>query len=302
MTWSIESVLRNLERITRPPRRGADGEDGEPVGDGGEQLAEREAAEEVSEPAECPTGYYVGDDEWYCLGCNGYFDNEAAFARHTADDADDTPNPTEPSLSDDELVAVRQLIEERFNPHVPAVGGYVIGGTPLLAAELFPQHTKSSAWSAGYAEPNAPADFPAAGSGGEAGSGVGPTSPRRTYLLGPDERDAVWRHGDARLYRWQHNSWMWRSPAELNWRWTTTGCSDVPSLDGVPFTEVVDDSDDAVAEWIGNAVPAISDVLSRHRWIIGECSCPTTGQRMTHMSWRDHIAALIANALAPQPK
>jgi hypothetical protein len=122
---------------------------------------------------------------------------------------DETTNPYEPSLTDDELVMTRQLIEERFGDQTAPARG-------------------------------------TAGSGGEV-SGTPPslTSPR---------------------------------------------------------------SDDVVAEWIGNAVPVIGDVLASHQphQCIGASelvNCGThPGYYTDRGAWRAHVAALIANALAPQPK
>jgi hypothetical protein len=68
------------------------------------------------------------------------------------------------------------------------------------------------------------------------------------------------------------------------------------------------DPDDAVAEWIGEAVPVIRDVLRSHMlrpdWgRTAMCQClhmfrsPTAAE-----DWRNHVAALIANTLAPHDK
>jgi hypothetical protein len=101
-------VAHTVERVSRPVRRERDGAD---------ELAEREAEEEVGEP-----GIYDDPDldEMVMAECRRARRNRNV-ARRVAEDPgcvfpadDDIPNPTEPSLSDDELVAVRQLIEERF--------------------------------------------------------------------------------------------------------------------------------------------------------------------------------------------
>jgi hypothetical protein len=70
--------------------------------------------------------------------------------------------------------------------------------------------------------------------------------------------------------------------------------------------------DDAVAEWIGWAVPAICTVLARHVPVNTSKYTPSvfcnniTGQYCHEyadwQAWREHIAPLIAEALAPQPK
>lgn len=102
-TWSLADVMdvfKRVEKITRPPRRN----------DGAEQLAEREAAEEVSEPVSRADhlGPYHGDEMF----------ESSWLGSLTADDGrltdDDTPNPAEPGLTDSELVAVRQILEERY--------------------------------------------------------------------------------------------------------------------------------------------------------------------------------------------
>lgn len=124
----------------------------------------------------------------------------------------DTPNPYEPGLSDDELVATRQLIEERFGDQTGSAGHGL------------------------------------AGFDGEAVSGI-PPSPASPY------------------------------------------------------------SDDMVAEWIGNAVPVISKALAEHAfWMANYASlrsnahCGCGSRPHGAMEWRDHIAPIIAEALAPQPK
>lgn len=106
-TWSIESAYNEARRVVKanlapifapffdalyPPLT----HDWDREHDGAEQRAEYEAEEEVGEPqfAECPTGFYVGEDEWYCTACNGYFNNEAEFAAHRYGD-DDSPSPDE---------------------------------------------------------------------------------------------------------------------------------------------------------------------------------------------------------------
>lgn len=221
-TWSIESVLHTLERITRPPRMGHDvdaageflseqsicgtqhfgskarhqcacilaadhpnegdchlcgcGERWRDMwDDGAEQLAEREAAEEVSEPrprlcrarkpndapnvatfCDEPIGHegqhrhgrsefwtnMLGDDpaqaydpqeidvrlvgftscgqdmESYAEGFNEGFAEAGRQQDPDWQPGDDTPNPTEPGLSDDELVGVRGLLQERYEDSI----------------------------------------------------------------------------------------------------------------------------------------------------------------------------------------
>lgn len=76
-TWSIESVLRGLEKLTRPPRR---------------------------------TGF---DEQKPCDTGDCYHEAHGLVCPHHCFD-DDTPNPTEPGLDDDELIGVRGLLQERY--------------------------------------------------------------------------------------------------------------------------------------------------------------------------------------------
>jgi len=100
-TWSIESAfaraytavvdkLSTLEGLTRPPRRGH----GVDAVDGAEQLAEREAEEEVHDPRD-PLTQEMRDAGWEFTPLH------------------------EPALSDDELVAVRGLIQKRYEDGRP---------------------------------------------------------------------------------------------------------------------------------------------------------------------------------------
>lgn len=119
MTWSIESVFRNLERFTLLPRMGHD-----------------------------------------------------------------VDTPVEPELSPDELVAVRQLIEERF----PLTGPYT---------------SPDSAWGN---ESSPAAGFPApAGVGGEVGAPPTPTSPHSPDLATWLE-PAVLTILEAHEYRFGHDT------------------------------------------------------------------------------------------------
>lgn len=58
------------------------------------------------------------------------------------------------------------------------------------------------------------------------------------YMLGPNERDRIWLHGDARVYRWLRDAWQWKSPAAVSWRWCATGNLNVYSADGIPFVAI----------------------------------------------------------------
>jgi hypothetical protein len=78
--------------------------------DGADVLAEREACVEVYEPE---VTHYCEPFENDCdCGLGGAYDDDPIADCHV-------PNPDdfgEPPLSDDELVAIRQLIEDRFPP------------------------------------------------------------------------------------------------------------------------------------------------------------------------------------------
>jgi hypothetical protein len=64
--------------------------------------------------------------------------------------------------------------------------------------------------------------------------------------------------------------------------------------------------DDAAAEWIGEAVPVISEVLAEHMlrpdWGRTAAMCQCLFLFHDQQDWRAHLAPLIANALAPQDK
>jgi len=105
-TWSLESVfvraysavvdkLSTLEGLTRPPRLGHDMD----AVDGAEQLAEREAEDDYLDPDDFP------------------------IIRSGKCNVEDVPGQ-EPRLTDDELVAVRGLIQERYET---SAGPFQIG-------------------------------------------------------------------------------------------------------------------------------------------------------------------------------
>lgn len=148
--------------------------------------------------------------------------------------ADDSPNPFEPGLTDDELVGVRGLLQERY-----VDGVFRERGEPMYD--------------------------------------TGPMRVRRCRSC--DEYGCVRDGYDT-------------CPEGLR--------------------ELAEKTADAAAEWIGGAVPAIVDLLTDHFMEVGAdgfiyCYSPTIGSgshgRFAKQSeWRDHIAPIIANALAPQPK
>lgn len=107
---------------------------------GAQQLAEREAEEEVAEPR-LNDGYTPYDPQWKmsvadpeprctcpCINCS----NQAHWMCHGEGVEIDTvqPNEYEPALTDDELVAVRQLIEERFPLQVVPESSPVVTDDP----------------------------------------------------------------------------------------------------------------------------------------------------------------------------
>jgi len=277
----VQAVIdwaRTVERITRPVRRGADREDGEVVAD---------------EPCTCGTGFDspcarhdvphmigVGDVMRAQAACDDFvrsmygMDTKAAFDAITGPCphcvGDDTPNPTEPGLDDDELVGVRGLLQERYDP---AERGDYLG--PYTA----------SAWSAGRAEPTAPAEPRAAGSGPSEDCGI-PTSPSEGRQLPCASCNRATKLLDGVAVHTQDNT-------------PVIDCGDKHP-------------DDAVAEWIGSSVPVISDVLDRHRRVNNRVidgalyCCDSDGgihdEFGSHKDWLAHVAPIIAEALVAQPK
>jgi hypothetical protein len=77
--------------------------------------------------------------------------------------------------------------------------------------------------------------------------------------------------------------------------------------DGDCFDYCVGHPDDATAEWIGEAVPVISEVLAEHMlrpdWGRTAAMCQCLFLFHDQQDWRvHHVAPLIANALAPHDK
>jgi hypothetical protein len=172
-------------------------DDDRPV-DGAEGLAEREAEEEVHEPLDMhpdavygreyvrqarerergkPSGrysvhiedgqpYQFGRDikvgEQHCAICGellsaGFHTCPVLAAQRSADD---TPNPTEPGLTDDELVAVRGLIQERYFDAAEAVMERVV--VPEVKAARWERRIRNGS----------PQSVPASSAAGASPSGV----------------------------------------------------------------------------------------------------------------------------------
>lgn len=135
---NVIGLLRTLERITRPPTRPTFSDTDNPLAEYEAEteclvpedfnavcrcaacVAEERAAEdELSEPAECEC--WPVEKPWTYYGIvepGGAMEFNPDCPVHGRDDI---PNPTEPGLTPDELVAVRQLIEDRFGlADVPA--------------------------------------------------------------------------------------------------------------------------------------------------------------------------------------
>lgn len=199
--------------------------------DGAEQLAEREAEDEVGEALAQSAErarQQTAAAAWDILGI-----------REAAARDDDTPNPCEPGLSDDELVAVRGLIQERYEDRTPWWGDLC---APKTSAPVIPT-----------------------------GAGAEPT---------PRAAGAVGASGEA----------VSAPPAPASPR-----------------------SDDAAAEWVGWAVPAISTVLAGHTPIEAQVGyyCEdyegfTHGSWGDYQDWLEHVAPLIAvhiqNAYQAEPR
>lgn len=134
---TARSFFRALERLTRPPRMGHDVDVFEVVG----------ADDDATTCYFCgePTEHVVdtGDGtEYVCEKC-------CDAAPSIFADPAEQPNEYEPSLTDDELVAVRQIIEERFKPF-----GEPLTESPLMetggdmgarleaAAATYPQYSR----------------------------------------------------------------------------------------------------------------------------------------------------------------
>lgn len=142
---------------------------------------------------------------------------------------------------------------------------------------------KSSAWSAGYAEPTAPAEPRTAGSGPSEVSGIPPSpSEGRQLPCASCNRATKLLDGVA-----------------------------VHTQDNTPVIDCGDKHpDDAVAEWIGGAVPVISKVLASHvphergKYHYVECVDPH-GTHDFHLddwvAWHAHVSPIIAEDLAQPP-
>jgi hypothetical protein len=146
-------AVHTVEQMTRPVRRD--------VRDGAEELAEREAEDECSEPhpyrladwelellaTSRPTAELLHDGAtaigWWLedkpvpghpARTRDYWRLAEIELRKRAKDLDaDTPNPTEPSLTPDELIGVRGLLQERYEDTpstsaAGAVGDQIPGG------------------------------------------------------------------------------------------------------------------------------------------------------------------------------
>jgi hypothetical protein len=217
-------LLRTLEQITRPPRLGHDLDVEDGAAQLAEREAETEclvpedfnavcrcvacvaeeraaedelaAEEEVAEPRQCQTHPNTGWElrtpgsatpHKVCNMCDSPIpDTDFNYCDyHRGGVFADTLDPTEPGLTPDELVGVRGLLQERYEPKFggaytytyPVETGHDMGLS--AASELFPQHTKS-----------APADLLTAGSSGPEVSDV-PRSPSGPHLSSSDLLDAA---------------------------------------------------------------------------------------------------------------
>jgi hypothetical protein len=208
VTWqAVTDFCTGMERITRPPKMGHDVD--APVEPPVPPLAEDRVAMMLGL---VPDKRSPEERLWDAVRTNG----ESLKYRYE----DETPNPTEPSLSDDELVGVRGLLQER----------YLDSAVPETAADS-PAGVDTSL-----------AEVPPAG----------------------------------------HPGWSALAEAIVNHQPTPGGQRDL--------------------------IGAINDVLKEHRFLatVGQCSCPCdsreTPPRFTHSTWREHVAPLIAEALAAQEK
>lgn len=139
--------------------------------------------------------------------------------------------------------------------------------------------------------------------GGEALEPGWTTAPPRVVdALGPDERDAQWVSKWGGRWRWAGDRWEAILKGSDGWDRTPVGYT--PHSTG-PFTEIVAQPP---MDWLGWAVPAILEVLAEHEWFAAtkSCQCQWPGEHrgwpMTHRSWREHVAPLIAERLACDPQ
>lgn len=222
----------------------------------------------------------------------------------------DTPNPTEPGLDDAELVGVRGLLQERYEPSSQAKHDSRIASAALnrfltgtgtgascrcghgmhygniclacgcSAAQPTSAPVKSTPGTG--AGSNAPADYGTAGSSPSDACDI-PPSPSEGRPPHPVPRE-------QRIGTYCED-------------YETDGCSVDVCPEGC--WQALKLRDDAAAEWIGGAVPVITAVLADHHyWSNGlHCKCGAgIGDGIDPFDWRQHVAPFIANALAPQPK
>jgi hypothetical protein len=320
-------LLRTLEQISRPPRLGHDVD--EPlayVSQFAAEVCRAHGAEtcfvcneddddlwvhprDVAEEREAEDELAADDDEpvdFECMACGAMYSKSS---EHDCPTLDDTPNPTEPGLTPDELVGVRGLLQERC--------------VPGLLQERFGEACTCPSWG----NPNwphrhgCPADPRKSSPSNHTGTGAEPNpSPTIVQSAPPPTVDG---EGPASVR--EHSP----APAEgrsdlivlfdqFIQKWVDVGYHghllDNDDNDGERVRRAIRAAalldDDAPAEWVGWAVPAISAVLAEHnakedaleRVVCRSQRGGSVAVFSDWQEWREHVAPLIANALAPQDK
>jgi hypothetical protein len=141
----------------------------------------------------------------------------------------------------------------------------------------------------------------------DGGEALEPVSMRFTDALKPEARDTEWISSYGTHWRWKGDRWESLQRGSKTWGDTPVGYT--PQASG-PFTAI--EPQKREMDWRGWAVPAILEVLAEHHLrgpvMFGQYYCANDSDEVCDgnydaaWEWREHIAPLIADRIACDPR